>query len=74
MRKDNRYEWKRREIPRLSGQHVAFFAVDESEVVIEGIRHTIIGAVSFTEPSVTLEEMTALRSRLNLPDKTTRLS
>jgi hypothetical protein len=45
------------------------FAVDDSEVIINDVRHTILAAVSFNDPTAAVDRMAALRETLGVaPD------
>ncbi len=44
------------------------WAVDDSELTIEGKAHTLLGAVSFSHPWPVCNGMAELRNHLNLPD------
>ena len=69
MRKDTRYKWSREEVPRLRDEAFSFFAVDDSEVMIDHSRHTILAALSFREPAEAVDRMAKLRAELALePD------
>lgn len=68
MRKDRRYQWRRRETPRLRGVAAVTFAVDDSEVMIKGSRHLLLAAVAFHEPTSAVDAMARLRREVNVAD------
>jgi|ERR1051325_1112121 hypothetical protein len=65
MKRDTAFEWLNHEIPRLT-DGPAFFAVDDSEVLISGMPHTLLAALSFDEPAKIVDKLAELRANLDL--------
>jgi hypothetical protein len=67
MRKDTSKTWQlRREAGRVRGLSQFVFAVDDSEVEIRGVRHTILAAIGFNDPTTAIDEMGRLRADLGV--------
>ena len=67
MRKDMSRAWEiRREAGRVRGLSHFVLAVDDSEVEIRGVRHTILAAVGFKDPVTAIDEIGHLRASLGV--------
>lgn len=68
MRERDSREWERTPVQRLAGVPHVFFAVDDSDIVISGVRHTLLCGVNFLDAGAAADRLRALRLQLQLPE------